>query len=71
MAYIPTGFAPAEEAEIKAQLAEIIERQRTEERNRKLAFVIGAGGALLAAIRLGVIFAPKVRRKRLGTLGEK
>ena len=52
-------------------LEEILRRQKAEATKRRLALLIGGAGALFAAIRLGIIFAPKVRRRRqLGKLGE-
>jgi hypothetical protein len=52
-------------------LEEILRRQKEEASKRRLALIIGGAGALFAAIRLGVIFAPKVKRRRqLGKLGE-
>jgi hypothetical protein len=82
MSYLPVGEADEKQAAFRKidralhqeqfeLLEEIVRRQKEQAEKRRLALIIGGAGALFAAIRLGVIFAPKVKRRRqLGKLGE-
>ena len=74
MSYLPTGDEVAVQVEKDKTLElleEVIRRQKKEEESRQLTLAIGALGALFAAVRLGIVFAPKVKRRRqLGKLGE-
>ena len=78
MSYIPTraalGFTADEEhAILAAQDAQAKEMQRVQdllarqERLRKIALYATAGGALFAAIRLGIIFRGRRRPPICGT----
>jgi hypothetical protein len=51
---------------------ELLAKQRAEERYRKFATIAAIGGAIFAAMRLGLIAVPFFRRRRrpLGALGQ-
>lgn len=84
MSYIrrtPLGLTEEETADlvvgqqsIQKSVDKLIALHKAEERARIVALLIGAGGALFAAVRLGIIVFPKVRARRqaraLGELGE-
>lgn len=68
MGYRYLGDTEADEkidAEILAVVHGIRKQQEEAERFRKLSFLATAGGALFAAVRLGILFAPKWQRKRV------
>jgi hypothetical protein len=51
--------------------AEIIRRQKVEERARKIGTLVAISGALFAFLRLGIVSLPHLRRSRAaGSLGE-
>jgi hypothetical protein len=75
MSYIPTGFSPQEQTliietqeKIYGNTAEIIKRQKEEEKRRRWALGLGAIGALIAAARLGLVAIPFFKERRLGKL---
>lgn len=85
MSYLPVGQEEAEQERQQEYrkidrtlhpeqfelLEEIVYRQKKDAANRRLALVIGGATALFAAIRLGIIWVPKVKRRRqLGKLGQ-
>lgn len=53
-------------ATLKEQTALILEKQTAEDRNRRLTTIFAIGGALFAAMRLGVLAFPKIRKRRSG-----
>jgi hypothetical protein len=85
MSYLPVGQEEGEQERQQAYrkidralhaeqfelLEEILEFQKRQARKHRIELMIAAGGALFAAIRLGIIWAPKVKRRRqLGKLGQ-
>jgi hypothetical protein len=72
MAYVPArglGFTPEQETSLLAGQASLLDEMRRareladrEAKNRRLALYIAAGGALFAALRLGILAIPKLRR---------
>lgn len=76
MAYVPVGFTPEQETylvESQGKLVtlneEIIRRQKEEESRRRWTILLGLGGAVLAAIKLGVVVIPTIRKRRLEAAG--
>lgn len=84
MPYLPAALS-ADETPVTALPAEVAERlqildertqaiiasQRRAETRWKWQAIAGAAGALLAAVKLGIIVFPKwQQRRRVGTLGE-
>lgn len=57
------AVAPATLESIQTQTSEIIERQKTDEASRRWATIFAVAGALFAAIKLGVIAIPHLRRR--------
>jgi hypothetical protein len=55
--------AEADQVDVTAKLNEILEQQKRDARFRAITFIIGVGGAIFAAVRLGVIAFPAVREK--------
>jgi hypothetical protein len=53
------------DAQILAVVHKIRKQQEEAERFRKLSFLATVGGALFAAVRLGILFAPKIRRRKV------
>ena len=49
---------------IEAATAEILERQRRDADARKLTTLVAIASALFAAVRLGIIAVPAIRRRR-------
>lgn len=69
MSYIAQGFTEEQEGHITASIDKMLEWQKAEEQRRKWTLIIGGFGLLLAAIKLGVVVMPTVRRsQRLGKL---
>ena len=66
MSYHGIGFTLDEEADVLTSVHKMLTLQEQEARARKAALIFGIAGALFAAVRLGIVFAPKVRRKRPG-----
>lgn len=60
----PLSLLLEQQQAMRAQVDEVLERQKEEERNRKLALIVGGLGALFAAARLGVVAIPLIRRRR-------
>lgn len=63
MGYMRIGFTEEQEATVLERLEDIVRRQREEESRRRWTLLLGGIGAVLAAIRLGVIVLPSVRRR--------
>ena len=63
------GFTEEQEATLLANQAEILKRQKDEESRRRWTILLTAGGALFAALRLGIIALPLVKKRRVGKLG--
>ncbi len=61
---------PATLESISKQTAEIIERQKEAENARKWSVIIAAASALFAAVKLGIIAIPHLRRRRGHQVGE-
>jgi hypothetical protein len=59
----PTETVPMTLEIIGARTAEILQRQKDEDESRKWAFFVTLGGALFAAVRLGIIAIPKLRSR--------
>lgn len=55
-------------AQVNDQLVEVLRHQAEEESHRKWTLLFTIGGALFAAVRLGIIALPHVRRRH--ALGE-
>ena len=51
----------AQLARIEQQLQAIAAEQRAEDARRRLSLIIGAGSAIFAAFRLGILALPKAR----------
>lgn len=64
MAYLPAGFSEEQEAALVTNVDRIIKQQKKDERARQITVAFAAAGALFAAVRLGIIWAPKMRRRR-------
>jgi hypothetical protein len=63
--------APPVTLEMLAQQhAEIIQRQKDDESRRKWTLLIGAAGALFAAVKLGIVAFPHIRAARQRKIGE-
>ena len=76
MGYIATGFTPDQEEQLLAgqvtleqRTAEIIRRQKQEESRRRWTMLFAVAGGLFAAIRLGIIVFPKVRKRKEAGVG--
>ena len=68
MAYRYLGDTEADagaDAEILAVVHTIRKRQEEADRFRRLSFYASVAGALFAAAKLGIIFAPKWKRRRI------
>lgn len=50
--------------EIRATTKEILERQKKEAADRRIALIIGGASALFAAAKLGILAIPLIRAKR-------
>jgi hypothetical protein len=72
--YVPVPFQPrhlgalsaeaqAGQGDVATRLKEILEQQKRDARFRTIAFIIGVGGAVFAAVRLGIIAFPIVRER--------
>ena len=64
MAYLPAGLSAEQETTLVTNVTNIIAQQKKMERNRQITVAFAAAGALFAAVRLGIIWAPKLRRRR-------
>jgi len=64
MAYYHLGD-DAIDAETLALVHEIRKEQERAERFRQMSFWITVGGSLFAAVRMGILFAPKWKRQRV------
>ena len=53
------------DAEILAVVHSIRKQQEDADRFRRLSFLATAGGALFAAVRLGILFAPNWKRRQI------
>lgn len=53
---------------VAQRTAALIQWTKDEDRRRKIGLLIGIGGALFAAVRLGIIVIPHIRKRR--PLGE-
>ncbi len=60
--------APVTLESLQAQLDTIVQFQQDDARRRKWTLVIGIAGALFAAVKLGIIAAPHIRKRKLGEL---
>jgi hypothetical protein len=69
--YVPAGADEVTLEVIGARTQQILEWQRAEDRRRMWGLVFTIGGALFAAVKLGVIVVPRLRRRqRAHALGE-
>jgi hypothetical protein len=76
MAYIATGFTPDQEEQLLAgqvtleqRTAEIIRRQKEEESRRRWTMLFAVAGGLFAAIKLGIVVFPTIKKRRAEKLG--
>lgn len=60
----PLSVVLQQQMEMQKQVAEVIRRQKAEDRGRRLTLIIGGIGALFAAARLGIIAIPLIRERR-------
>ncbi len=56
-------------ARIEAATAEILRSQKEEESRRRWTLLLTIGGALFAAVRLGIIVLPAIRKRRSAAPG--
>lgn len=68
MGYVSQGFTEEQETYLLQATADILKRQKDEEERRKWTVVFGAVGAVFAAIKLGILVIPKIRKPRIGRL---
>jgi hypothetical protein len=76
MAYMPIGFTPEQESylvESQGKLVtlneDVIKRLKEEESRRKWTLVLGGVGMLFAAIKLGIVVVPTIRKRRAERIG--
>lgn len=62
----PTVEDPAVAQSASDKLDEILRRQKEEQRARKLAQLVAIAGSLFAAVRLGIIAVPHIRKRIAG-----
>jgi len=70
MSYLPTGFTEEQEGTLLEAVADIQRRQKEEESRRRWTLLLGGIGALFAAVKLGIVVIPTIRKRRAERMGE-